>query len=221
MNCNQSRSLKLFGGLVAAGLLTACAADMSQGAGPDSVKYVPSSTTAAPATIDPALEEHSAPPDEAVQPVATPEQALPSTPAAPSADAKAAKPSEEPAVKPEVAEKAPVATFDAGAGTMQADGKTVVYTIPDGTGGNDWNSADKPIKVQHGMTLHLIDADTTGVNGGHYLHTNGQPCPHARRPIGEGFDCQISARAPMGVIAGTYEHNVANGNGKIFIEVVP
>jgi hypothetical protein len=114
----------------------------------------------------------------------------------------------------------PVNGFDAGSGELQPDGKTVIYRIPDGTGGEDWNSKDKPIRVQRGWTLRLIDEDKSTAAGGHWLHTNGQPCPHAFEAIGDGYDCKISMNAPMGVISGTFEHNVANGLGRIYIEVV-
>jgi hypothetical protein len=110
-----------------------------------------------------------------------------------------------------------VGGFDAGSGELQADGKTVIYRIPKGTGGNDWNPREKPIRVKRGWTLRLVDEDS----GSHWLHTNGQPCPHAFEAIGDGYDCPISMNAPVGVISGTFEHNVAaNGLGRVYIEVV-
>lgn len=112
------------------------------------------------------------------------------------------------------------ACFDAGPGQIQADGKTVVYHIPDGTGGKDWDSKDDPIKVRRGMVLHLIDDDKSTRAGGHWLHTNGQPCPHGLKAIGTGFDCNISMSAPMGIVPGVFEHNVANGIGQLYIKVV-
>jgi hypothetical protein len=110
--------------------------------------------------------------------------------------------------------------FNAGSGTALPDGKTVEYHIPDGTGGEDWNPADNPIRVRRGMTLRLIDDDKSTRSGGHWLHTNGQPCPHGLKVIGTGFDCTISMTAPMGKISGVFEHNVANGIGQLHIEVV-
>jgi hypothetical protein len=95
----------------------------------------------------------------------------------------------------------------------------VVYRIPDGTGNKDWNPRDKPIKVARGKTLKLIDDDKS-VASGHWLHTAGQPCPHGLRAIGEGFDCVISNNAPLGVVVGTFEHNIANAGGQLFIEVI-
>jgi hypothetical protein len=110
---------------------------------------------------------------------------------------------------------APTNGFNAGSGEMQPDGKTVIYRIPPGTTGN-WNPADKPIRVKRGWTLRFIDE----ARDGHWLHTNGQPCPHGLRAIGDGFDCVISQRAPFGVVSGVYQHNVAVGLGRVFIEVV-
>ena len=110
--------------------------------------------------------------------------------------------------------------FNAGSGTALPDGKTVEYHIPDGTGGKDWNPTDNPIRVRRGMVLRLIDDDKSTRSGGHWLHTNGQPCPHGLKAIGTGFDCSISMNAPMGKISGVFEHNVANGIGQLHIEVV-
>jgi hypothetical protein len=112
------------------------------------------------------------------------------------------------------------AAFNAGSGVLQPDGKTVVYRIPDGTGGNDWNPKSKPIRVKRGMTLRLIDDDKSTAAGGHYLHTYGQPCPHGSKAIGTGFDCVISQRAPLGLASGVAEHNIFNGIGYLWIEVV-
>jgi hypothetical protein len=96
----------------------------------------------------------------------------------------------------------------------------VVYRIPDGTGGNDWNDKTKPIRVKRGMTLRLIDDDKSTVAGPHWLHTYGQPCQHGTREIGTGFDCVIGPRAPLGVVPGVAEHNIFNGIGYLYIEVV-
>ena len=103
---------------------------------------------------------------------------------------------------------------------MQADGKTVVFHIADGTGGKDWNKKADPILVKRGMVLHLIDDDKSTKAGGHWLHTYGQPCPHATREIGQGYDCNISQKAPTGLVSGVFEHNVANGIGNLYIQVV-
>lgn len=103
---------------------------------------------------------------------------------------------------------------------LQPDGKIIVYHIPDGTGGKDWNKKDNPIRVKRGMSLRLIDDDKSTRAGGHWLHTYGQPCPHGTREIGTGFDCVISQRAPIGLVSGVFEHNVANGIGQLYIEVV-
>ncbi|HEY6879949.1 MAG TPA: hypothetical protein VI299_18110 [Polyangiales bacterium] len=113
--------------------------------------------------------------------------------------------------------------FDPGAGTLLADGKTVKYRIPDGTGGKDWNPANKPINVAPGMTLRLADDDSTvAAKGGHWLHTYGQPCPHGTRAIGQRFDCKIRDDAPAGLVQGTFEHNIqaAGGAGRLYIMVV-
>lgn len=107
--------------------------------------------------------------------------------------------------------------FNAGSGTLQPDGKTIVYRIPDGTGGKDWNQRSNPIRARRGMTVRLIDDDSTA---DHWLHTYGQPCNHGTRMIGNGYDCVIKANAPMG-ISRTAEHNIFNGIGYIYIEVVP
>jgi hypothetical protein len=112
------------------------------------------------------------------------------------------------------------ATFNAGSGVLQPDGKTVVYRIPDGTGGNDWNPKSKPIRVKRGMTLRLIDDDKSTAAGGHWLHTYGQPCAHGNKAIGTGFDCVINQRAPLGLVSGVAEHNIFNGIGYLHIEVV-
>ena len=111
-------------------------------------------------------------------------------------------------------------SFDAGSGELQPDGKIVIYRIPNGTGGKDWNRKDDPIRVKHGMTLRLIDEDKSTRAGGHWLHTYGQPCPHGTREIGTGYDCAISQRAPAGLQSGVFEHNVANGIGNLYIDVV-
>jgi hypothetical protein len=113
--------------------------------------------------------------------------------------------------------EAPASGFDAGSGMMQADGKTIIYHIPDGTGGSDWNPMDKPIRVRRGMTIRFIDDDTTK---DHQLHTPGQPCSHGLTPIGEGFDCAIRDNAPMGLVNGVFDHNAAGGRGRVYIEVV-
>ena len=114
----------------------------------------------------------------------------------------------------------PNLSFNAGSGVLQPDGKTVVYRIPDGTGGNDWNDKKKPIRVQRGMTLRLIDDDKSTAAGGHWLHTYGQPCVHGDSAIGAGFDCVINKNAPMGLNTGVAEHNIFNGIGYLWIEVV-
>ena len=106
--------------------------------------------------------------------------------------------------------------FDAGSGTLQPDGKTIVYRIPNGTGGKDWNPKSNPIRARRGMTVRLIDDDSTAE---HWLHTYGQPCNHGTRMIGSGYDCVIKPNAPFG-ISTTAEHNIFNGIGYIYIEVV-
>jgi hypothetical protein len=40
------------------------------------------------------------------------------------------------------------------------------------------------------------------------------------KAIGTGFDCAIGANAPYGVVSGTFEDNVANGLGRVNIEVI-
>lgn len=115
---------------------------------------------------------------------------------------------------------APTPSFNAGSGVLQPDGKIVVYRIPDGTGGNDWNDKAKPIRVKRGMTLRLIDDDKSTAAGGHWLHTYGQPCVHGNKAIGTGFDCVINQNAPMGLNTGVAEHNIFNGIGRLWIEVV-
>ena len=140
--------------------------------------------------------------------------APPASPAAPPASAAGAS-APAPGSTPDVA-----TGFDAGSGMLQPDGKVVVFRIADGTGGKDWNKKDKPIRVKRGMTLRLIDDDKSTRAGGHWLHTYGQPCPHGTREIGTGFDCVISQKAPVGLVSGVFEHNVANGIGQLYIEVV-
>jgi hypothetical protein len=110
--------------------------------------------------------------------------------------------------------------FNAGAGMLQADGKTVVYRIPDGTGGKDWNSMSNPIRARRGMTVRLIDDDKSTRSGPHWLHTYGQPCPHGARAIGAGYDCVINKNAPLGIVPNVFEHNISNGIGRLYIEVV-
>ena len=111
-------------------------------------------------------------------------------------------------------------SFDAGSGDMQADGKTIIYRIPDGTGGKDWNSKSDPIRAKRGMTVRLIDEDKSTKAGGHWLHPYGRPCPHSSRAIGTGYDCVISQKAPLGIVSGVAEHNIRNGIGYLYIEVV-
>jgi hypothetical protein len=215
----------MLGGLAASVFACACAApDATPGNSSDPV-YVPAgSPVIAPHAAPPAPPPMAAVPVVAVAPapaatVAPPPAAAPVVAAPPVAKSGAAGAAPIAAVGGSAAPAA-ISSFDAGSGTMDPDGKTVVYHIPDGTGGKDWNPADKPIKVRHGMVLHLIDDDKSTKAGGHWLHTNGQPCPHAFVAIGKGYDCNISQNAPMGVIQGTFEHNVANGIGRIYIEVV-
>jgi hypothetical protein len=107
--------------------------------------------------------------------------------------------------------------FNAGSGTLQPDGLTIIYRIPDGTGGNDWNPKSNPIRARRGMTVRLIDDDSTA---DHWLHTYGQPCDHGTQMIGSGFDCVIKPDAPYG-ISTTAEHNILNGIGYLYIDVVP
>jgi hypothetical protein len=107
-------------------------------------------------------------------------------------------------------------TGNAGSGTLQSDGVTIIYRIPDGTGGKDWNPKSNPILAKRGMTVRLIDDDTTA---DHWLHTYGQPCDHGTRMIGSGWDCVIKADAPLGVST-TAEHNIVNGIGYLYINVV-
>lgn len=234
-------AISVVAGLVGVGLV-AC------GAAPDareSVAYVP---PAAPANPVAAVSPHAVPPEEReaagaaapLQPAATPISVAPAAPppAAPPPEAAApAAPAPAPAAPPAAAQPmaaaagsaaaatpaaaaVPVGGFDAGSGMMQSDGKTVVYHIPDGTGGKDWNPKDKPIRVGRGMTLRLVDDDKSTKSGGHWLHTNGQPCGHGVKAIGAGFDCVVKSNAPYGVVSGTFEHNVANGIGRVYIEVV-
>lgn len=237
------RTSKFSFALVGVSLIAACSAEAPQG-----VSYVPPTTPPATLTNPPSANSpHAAPPEltqaetgaagaPAAQPptaAATP-TATAAAPATPPASAPAeAVPAKQPVASAgtPAAAGAPATTatapatppangFDAGSGMLQADGKTVIYHIPDGTGGKDWNPKDKPIRVERGWTLRLIDDDKSTRSGGHWLHTNGQPCPHGLKAIGTGFDCKISANAPMGVVSGTFEHNIANGIGRVYIEVV-
>ena len=80
----------------------------------------------------------------------------------------------------------PPSGFNAGSGVIEPDGKMVVFRIADGTGGNNWNKKQNPIRVRRGMVLRLIDEDKSTRSGGHWLHTNGQPCPHGLKAIGAG-----------------------------------
>lgn len=186
---------------------------------------------AAPATAITAATAHPGPEAAVPPPAATPAAAATPPPAAAPAVTAAAAPAiiatTPTTATPAVGSAAtPASTvpaksgFNAGSGTALPDGKTVEYHIPDGTGGTDWNPKDNPIRVRRGMVLRLIDDDKSTRSGGHWLHTNGQPCPHGLKAIGTGFDCNISMNAPMGKISGVFEHNVANGIGLLHIEVV-
>jgi hypothetical protein len=69
------------------------------------------------------------------------------------------------------------------------------------------------------MTIHIIDDDTSAV-APHWLHTNGEPCPHGFTAIGKGFDCPISPTAPTGMQTGVFDHDVQNGFEQFYIFVV-
>ncbi|HKP57739.1 MAG TPA: hypothetical protein VJV78_13500 [Polyangiales bacterium] len=243
MNAKPSRSDLLLAGFVAMNLAVACGD--AAGDRPGGVMYVPPTTPPVPALTG--TEQHASPdsltaagaaapsqPTAASTPaparstpastpppasVPPPASATPATPPA-STPATTATPATPGAGAPAANGGASPSGFNAGAGTLEADGKTISYHIPDGTGGKDWNAKDKPIRVQRGMTLRLVDDDKSTRSGGHWLHTNGQPCPHGLKAIGSGFDCVIGRNAPYGVVSGTFEHNVANGIGRIYIEVV-
>ena len=182
---------------------------------------VPSAAVPSAAAPSPPMppEEATTPPDESSSTAATPPQPAAATPPASEPASGASAGSGSPAAMPPMATDV-TPSFDAGSGTLQPDGKTVVYHIPDGTGGNDWNDKLDPIRVQRGMTLRLIDDDKSTRAGGHYLHTYGQPCPHGSKAIGKGYDCVISAKAPVGLQSGVAEHNILNGIGHLYIEVV-
>lgn len=172
-----------------------------------------SAGAAAPTTAITATTTHPGPADVAAVP--PPAAAAPPVAAAPVAAAPVVTPPSAP-----VATQPTASTFNAGSGTALPDGKTVEYRIPDGTGGTDWNPKDNPVRVKRGMVLRLVDEDKSTRAGGHWLHTNGQPCPHGLKAIGTGFDCNVSMNAPIGKISGVFEHNVANGIGQLHIEVV-
>lgn len=192
---------------------------------------LPSAGAAAPAIT--AATVHPAPQDTAnaaavPPPAATIAVADPPPPAAAAAPASAPAAANMPATTPASTTVATTPTttkpagtgWNAGSGTALPDGKTIEYHIPDGTGGKDWNPKDNPIRVRRGMVLRLVDDDKSTRAGGHWLHTNGQPCTHGLKAIGQGFDCNISMTAPTGLISGVFEHNVANGIGQLYIEVV-
>jgi hypothetical protein len=216
----------LLAGFVAMKLAVGCGDTAGDRAG--SVMYVPPAAAPTPAPALTGTEQHAAPqwPAPAAAGAAAPVQPIAaSPPPAPSMPALTPPPppaSATPALAGAAGSGAakPASGFEAGSGMLAADGKTVIFHIADGTGGKDWNPKDKPIRVQRGMTLRLIDDDKSTRSGGHWLHTNGQPCPHGLRAIGTGFDCVIGRNAPYGVVSGTFEHNVANGLGRIYIEVV-
>jgi cytoskeletal protein RodZ len=185
-------------------------------------EVTPSSSemTGAPVPAAPATAvQPSAPEQQAVTPVpasSAPPVPAPSAPPVPAPSAaQAATPNPTPVPAPST--ETPASGFDAGSGMMQADGTTVVYHIPDGTGGGDWNPMSMPIRVRRGMTIRFVDDDTTK---DHQLHTSGQPCSHGFAPIGEGFDCAIRDNAPLGLVNGVYDHNGAGGRGRVYIEVV-
>jgi hypothetical protein len=186
---------------------------------PASVVSTPSAVgtagAAAPTTVITAATTHPGPSDVAAVP--PPAAATPPVAAAPLV---AAPPAAAPAAVPMTTTQLPASTFNAGSGVALPDGKTIEYRIPDGTGGTDWNPSDNPVRVKRGMVLRLIDEDKSTRSGGHWLHTNGQPCPHGLKAIGAGFDCKVSMNAPIGKISGVFEHNVANGIGQLHIEVV-
>jgi hypothetical protein len=176
----------------------------------------PAASGAVPAATPAAVPEAQLP--EAPLPAAPPMPgAMSGATPAPSQSAPAPAMPGEQAMPNEQPTPATPNAFDAGSGTMQPDGKTVVFHIPDGTGGNDWNAMANPIRVRRGMTVHLIDDDTTK---SHQLHTLGQPCSHGNRPIGEGFDCVVRDTATLGLSNGVYDHNGSGGRGRLYIEVV-
>lgn len=234
MNCKPSRSDLLWVGFIAMNLAAACGD--AAGDRPGGVMYVPPTTPPVPTLTG--MEQHASPDSPAAAGAAATSQPLaastpaaapaPSTPATTPPPASVPPPaSAAPTSAPATSGGSPAANggaspsgFNAGSGTLEADAKTVSYHIPDGTGGKDWNPKDKPIRVKRGMTLRLVDDDKSTRSGGHWLHTNGQPCPHGLKAIGSGFDCVIGRNAPYGVVSGTFEHNVANGIGRIYIEVV-
>ena len=204
------------------------AAPIASPAGAASAAGAAAPLSAATAHPEPRAVAAAPPPAAAVPPAATPAAAAsaPTTPAsAPGASASGAQApvtsnTTTTATTTTTTMQPTASTFDAGSGTALPDGQTVEYRIPDGTGGTDWNPRDNPIRVKRGMVLRLIDEDMSTRSGGHWLHTNGQPCPHGLRAIGDGFDCSISMNAPIGRISGVFEHNVANGIGQLHIEIV-
>ena len=206
-------------------LLNACTGSVQsdEASGAD-VPVPPSEVAIAAPTTPPAMIPAPAPPPAQVAaPAASPPPTVPmASPIMP-----APAPSPMPPAQPTAPSTSPPALgtqgameaapiFDAGSGTLQADGKTVVFHIVDGTAGKDWNSMDKPVRVERGMTLHLIDDDTLKQ---HLLHTL-ETCIHGSRAIGTGYDCVIQQTAPSGMVNGVYDHNGDGGRGRFYIEVV-
>lgn len=104
------------------------------------------------------------------------------------------------------------------AAVINDESRTVLFEITkDRPSGKDWNSKDEPIQVRRGDVIRIVDLE-----GGHWFHSFGQPCPHGNRAIGSGYDCVINANAPLGPVASYVgEHNIPqHGLARLYIEIV-
>ena len=63
-----------------------------------------------------------------------------------------------------------------------AEEALVVFTIPAGTSGSDWNTPETEVVMAVGDTLRLINKDSMA----HQLHTDGAPFPHQESPLAQG-----------------------------------
>lgn len=103
-------------------------------------------------------------------------------------------------------------------GVVTEGSQTVLFEITKNRpSGKDWNSKENTIKVRRGDVIHIVDLE-----GGHWFHSFGQPCPHGTQAIGTGFDCVINANAPLGPVQGYVgEHNILQyGIAWFYIEIV-
>jgi hypothetical protein len=178
----------------------------------------PSSSTGTQASTAPPVDNASSEDDAGTASSASATSTGTQTPSAPADIGAAGRggPGQDAAASPGDGGSSNPGAFDAGSGVLQPDGHTVVFTIPAGTGSQDWNTSNRPIRVKRGWTLKMVD-DDPGNTPQHILHTFGQPCPHELEPVSLGGNlCVINAAAPLGMQQGTLDH----AGGLVFIYVV-